>query len=706
MSTHYWVRADRGADCERLAATLDRSPVLAKVDAHRRLRGPYTAAGSLLRLIGADALRKCPELGPRHRIELQQSTPELRGMVPPMEFDISKPVKDQTRYQARLHTFRLSHGIVEFVDAYLQALGGARTLIVTNAHEADPTDREFLAVLLRRIDPARLTVVVCTDRADLLDPPGPAPASLVQALAKYATTVDGPPTALNGSDGAVESDPGELARKYVDSDGTSDDPRLRLAYEQLPLAHRARLHDERAATLATLDEPSLLLGAVPYHLERGGNPAGAGVKALRHAQQYCRLLGFYHTAADFGLRGRVLVDPASEWELWWRFTADMVVSLASAGRAAEAEKYVEEVRQKTTDPTVQMHLAYELGMLYTRHFEDDRRDHDKARGFLNLAISISSLLEDPRARVYHSVFNKNGLALVEVRQGRLAEAVRLVTEGMARMDRELAPDDYRPHRIGLRYNRAQVYGMIGRLDDALTDYTAVIEVDHFFPDHYFNRGNILRRMGRAVEAVADYTSALGISPPFHEAYYNRADARLELGDIAGALGDFSRVLDLDPANTDARLNRASILCELGDTDAALRDVLAGLDDEPANPLLLTLHGRLLAERGDHAASRAALTAALGTDGNLAEAWALLGELDYQSGDLASAANHFDKAVALGGTVEMLFNRAVVYQAARRFPEAVADYDAVLAMSDDEEAKSNRDHCRRLIEQQELVAESS
>jgi len=58
-------------------------------------------------------------------------------------------------------------------------------------------------------------------------------------------------------------------------------------------------------------------------------------------------------------------------------------------------------------------------------------------------------------RVYHTVFNQNGLALVEVRQGRPEQAVRLVTEGM-------------------------VYGIIGRLDDALADYSAVIDVDQFW----------------------------------------------------------------------------------------------------------------------------------------------------------------------------------------------------------------------------------
>jgi len=706
VSSHFWVRADRAADRERLLAELRLPPVLAVVDAHRRLRGPYTAAGTVLRLIGPDALRRRPELGPRHHVVIQQTTPELRVAVPDMGFDIASMVEHQTRFLARIHTLRLSHGLCDFIQGYLAALEEPRTLVVSNLQHADPTDLEFMAVLLRRMDPARLTVVACTGAGEVADPPGPIPVSIGAALAAYATPVAAA-APDSGDTGEPEPDldgaeVAELARRFVVSDGISDDQWLVAAYHRLPPAQRAALHDERAAALTALGEPSLLLGAVPYHAEHGSDPAGAGARAVRQAQQQCRLFGFYHAAAELGLRGRRLVDRDTDWERWWKFTSDTIVCLSSAGRADETAALIEEVRQLSQSPTIQMHLAYETAMLYARHYDDAKRDFGLARGWLNLAISISTVLDDSRERTYHTVFNRNGLALVEVRQGRFDEAIRLVTEGMERMDRELEPGDFHQHRIGLRYNRAQVYVMVGRYEEALSELSAVMEVDEFFPDHYFNRGNVLRKLGRTADAVVDYTRALEISPPFHEAYYNRAACLVELGDLDGALADYGRVVELDPDNADARLNKASVLRELGDPEAALREVAGGLDVRPDHAHLLALRGQLLADLGQEEAARAALLAAVGNDPSLAEAWAVLGELQFEAGALDVAAEAFDRAVELGGTPEMRFNRAVVHQAAGRFAAALADYDAVLAVIDDPDARSGRDECLRAAGQPTLA----
>src|SRR5215213_757171 len=155
MRNHYWIRADRSRDRERIRAGLELPPVLAVVDAHARLRGPYTAAGSLLRLIAPQALVLRPELAARHRVELGETTPELNLAVPAAERTLDSIVasRERTRYQARLHTLRLSNGLVEFVRDHLAALGRPHTLVLENVHHADYTDHEFIAVLLRRVSP-------------------------------------------------------------------------------------------------------------------------------------------------------------------------------------------------------------------------------------------------------------------------------------------------------------------------------------------------------------------------------------------------------------------------------------------------------------------------------------------------------------------------------------------------------------------------
>src|SRR5437762_2026876 len=54
MPQHLWITGGRRADRERAVADLRLpAPLLPAVDAHRRLRGPYTAAGAVVRpLVG------------------------------------------------------------------------------------------------------------------------------------------------------------------------------------------------------------------------------------------------------------------------------------------------------------------------------------------------------------------------------------------------------------------------------------------------------------------------------------------------------------------------------------------------------------------------------------------------------------------------------------------------------------------------------
>jgi tetratricopeptide (TPR) repeat protein len=698
MSRHYRIRAARRSDRARIVEGLDLPPVLAVVDAHRRLRGPYTAAGALLRSIADDALSRCPELGVAHSIEIATCAPELADAVPPRwtSLEWTAAEGERTRFYSRLHTLNIANGVAQLLRDYLQALGtGPRTLVVENIHVADPTDQELVAVLLRRSDLRQLALVVGTGVEAIPDPPGPVAISLERCLNAHAAVIDAPSLSAPERDGCEDPAADPLARSYVESDGSSDEPRLLLAYESLSAAERAALHDERHAALVAAGQPSLRLGAIPYHAERGSDPRSVGVAAVKEALRECRSVGLYQAAVDLGLRGRAIVDPASQRDLWWHFTEAAATSLASLGRAAEAESLYTEARAATQDPAMHMELAYGMAMLYARHYPEDRRDYQQARAWMNLSLAISTMFEDPKLRAFRTVFSGNGLALVEVRQRNPDEALRLLEDGMARLDAELGPHEHRLHRVVLRYNRAQVFAMTGRLDEALEDYSAVLDTDPDFPEHHFNVGNILRQLGRNEDAIAAYERALRRSPPFPEAYYNRGDARLELGDLRGALDDFQYTIELDPERVDAHINLAAVLCELGDGEGAHRAIEAGLAVAPRHARLQCTQARLLAEEGHTDRAQLVLSEALEQDDGLAEAWALRGQLAFQADDLIGAAGALDHAVALADRPAIRFNRAVVLHAAGRYADAASDYEAVLATTTDPDAEQRLTDCLRM-----------
>ncbi|MFE7560250.1 tetratricopeptide repeat protein [Kitasatospora sp. NPDC057500] len=706
---HHWVRAARRVARAEALDGLGLPPVLAVVNADRRLRGPYTAVGSILRAIVPDVLARCPEAVTGHDIELLSTTPELRDLVPATRETLTSLAvpKERTRFYSALRTLRIAHGLVEFLEAYLRAAGeGPRALVVEDAHRADPTDGEFLAVLLRRIDPGLLTVVVTTGTEALERTDGPGRETLPDALAAHCVPLDVPAAEPAEAESPQAGPPGTaapdaaLGRAHIASDGTGDDPAALAGYLALPADERARLHDLRRAELETAGESSLRLGAIAWHAEHGSDPSGVGADVLRHALDHCMDLGYYHAVVDLGERGRRLVTHESHPTHWWAFTTKMTTSFAALGLADRALPLYDEARTLSTSPEVHMQAAYATAMLHTRHFEAGRRDHGLARAWVNQAIAFARWHPDPKEREARVVFNRNGLALIEIHQGRPQAALELLDRCIAQLDETLEPHEHALHRSVLRYNRAQVYAALGRYAEAVADYTAVIECDPNYAEYHFDRGMIWRDLGEPERALADYDRAVRLSPPFPEAYFNRADVLAELGDTEAAVADFGYVLQLDPEFDDARINRASLLFEAGEYEAAGADVRAGLARTPGDARLLCLQGQLLAAEEDPGAAADAYAAALAAEPEYAQAWALLGELRYQQGDLDGAGRNLTRAVELSADPGLRFNLAVVHHDAGRYGEAVRLLDEVVDSTEDVDARLQRARCLLGLERAE------
>jgi tetratricopeptide (TPR) repeat protein len=634
-----------------------------------------------------------PELVSVHDIEVLSAAPELRDSVPASRETLTSLAVpgERTRFYSRLRTRRIAHGIAELLREYLTD-GQRCMLAIENVQYADPTDTELIAIMLRRIDPSALTLVVCTgampEGEELSD------AELSDALRGYAERCTAPADALARPAHPADAEDEILATAYVATDCTSNDPVLISAYERTGQATRARLHDARANELAARGERSLLLGAIPFHREHGNDPSGAGAEALRIALDHCIDMGFYDSAVDFGRRGRAVVDWSAQETLWWVFTDRTTTALAALSRAAEAEELYDEARAVSTSPAVHMHSAYATAMLYTRHHGPEHRDQRMAMARINESIAIASLLADPAKRAFQTVFAQNGRALIHLHMGDAHEALRLVTAGLARLNSELAAEEHRLHRSVLLYNRAQVLAAVGRLDEAMADYSAVIDADPNYAEYYLDRGNILRRLGRDRDALADYDKAIRLSPPFPEVYYNRADTLVSLSDFEGGLAGFDYVLELDPGYLDAYVNRAGVRAALDDLAGARQDALAGLALDPGNAHLRCVLGQVYAAEGRVRKARAEFDKAIARDPALQVAWSGRAVLAYQEGDAAAAVADLDRSLDLGEDAALRYNRAMAHRALGRVSEALADLEAASAL---DPADEDIARCRRELE---------
>jgi tetratricopeptide (TPR) repeat protein len=651
------------------------------VDCHARLRGIYTGTNTLMRGLVPLVNERDPALVRAHATEILYLAPELDSVIDPAAF---RPIPTEVyrehqrvliRAYSTVRPLLLAHGIVNF----LKELQGFPHLNVyfENVHEADELDRQFLAIALRRIDPALLTIGI---------------GSTTPLLVEHTTRSTAPTTEIAPSD-----DP---ARAYVESDGTTDHPAEIAAYESTELAQRQRWHDERAEFLEQRDDYGSRLGAIPYHRAHGRFARTLGAAAYARATEYLTDVGYYEAAIRIGDLGRALIDRETQFREHRSLFVEQDVPLLMSRRTEQALAVYEEQRAFTADPLVQVHAAYGMAMLYARFYPPDRRDYAKARGWINTALALARTLPQVELRAHLTAFEQNGLALVEFRLGRFAEAIRVETEAMTLLDDQPGPHRYEVflRRALLSFNRAQVYAVLGRWDEAVADLTTVIDLFPEEADGYLERANAHRKAGRSAEALADYQRAIDRNPP-PEAYYNRAGLLADLGRFDDALADYDTVLDLDPDHVDTLINRASLHYDRADLAAARADIEHGLALAPDNAQLLCTLGLIELAEGDVEAAGNALTGAIEHDPGLVEAWANRAALAYETGDTDAAIADLTQALRLTDDPAIHYNRAIAHQERGNWQQAIDDYTKALRANpaDAEDIRLRRTACRRALD---------
>lgn len=672
---HTWITGATAAD--RRALRPPEATVTART--HRWLRGPYTGVDTVLRALLPDA-RRWPELVEANRVELLYGIPELAELIGPAPDTLaaSAPFEQRTRFYGSTMIRCMSQGVVTFLLGYAGRLADAGEtalcLVFDEVDEAEPTTQEFLALLLRRADPALLRVVV--QSAD-----EPSHAELVESLSRHAEHVHAPALPRAERDGGAE----DLARGFVWSDLTDDDPAARRAYEAADPALRAAWHDARADELAPDADQGTRVGALTLHRERGSDPGGAGREAIVAAQRLCVAAGFSAMVVELGLRGRAVTDPVVHHKDYCDLTMDAANSMIPCGRLPEAETLYHELRRRYTDPKIHMITSYAIAMLYTRFRSP--RDHDTALAWQNNAIALAGLLPDERDRLVYGCFQHNALALIEMHRGNLELGLRLIDRGIASLDAALGDDEWVLHRSQLLYNRARLLSGLRRYDEAHQDFCTLIELDPYYTDYLGERARIARKRGDFAAALADYDLAVAMAPPFPELYYNRGTARLDVGDVDGALTDFAYVLAMEPDDVDTRLARAETYLQLDRPSDARADALAGLELRPGEPRLLCMLGSAAVEEEDWPAAARLLDDALAADPRYPAALVNRAAVRYHLGAPADAVADLTTALdVVGDDPDLLLNRGMAYAAAGEVEQALADWAAALELPDADEAE--------------------
>jgi tetratricopeptide (TPR) repeat protein len=229
-------------------------------------------------------------------------------------------------------------------------------------------------------------------------------------------------------------------------------------------------------------------------------------------------------------------------------------------------------------------------------------------------------------------------------------------------------------------NRGLTYVNKGNLDQALSDYAQAIELDPKNATTYNNRGIAYYTKGNLDQAIADFNKAIDLDSKGAQAYYNRGIAYYTKGNLDQALRDYNKAIDLDPKLAQAYYNRGLAYADQGYLDQALRDYNKAIDLDPKLAQAYNNRGLTYVAKGNLDQALSNFTKALELDPKYAIAYYNRGTAHYTKGNLEQALRDYTTAIDLDPNYSAAYNnRGIAYRQKGNLDQALSDYTKALEL---------------------------
>jgi tetratricopeptide (TPR) repeat protein len=517
---------------------------LIRIDAHRGRRGPYTAAGALVRHVCAEAAGAA--LAADHLLALLAVAPEIAEHVA-----VPRETRDSFRFSREGNpgawNIRIANGVTDFLLAFLERTGSTLFLDVANLAEADPTDRDFIEVLRRRADPQRLTIHESAE-AEATDLRSGAAAFLQAGSALWG-----------GHDVAPGDDEATLLLRAADL-------AMRMAYYDAALEWaafgRANLASARVEDWGKLTRNMLFA-----FLLLGRYPQAEAICAEVWARAPEPAILAHVTYAMAILNAR-LYDPA-------RHDYD-----AAKAWIEQSLDFTDRLPPSETRSVNHAFLMNTMALVEMR-----KGRHAAAFDLLDAGLRLMAAEAPIKYPLECGILLHN--------RARLNIAVKQPERAIDDLSRLLT---FEPSNSEAFFDRGLLKQRTNQIEAALADYEAALKWSAPYWEPHFNRAQVLTALGQRDAALRDYERVLVLNPEHNEsrahAFCLRGLAAMEDGDLAAADARFSLSIDADPKLAHAWAYRATIRFRRGEAEAALRDLdraLALRED----PEILFNRGRVL-----------------------------------------------------------------------------------------------------------------
>jgi tetratricopeptide (TPR) repeat protein len=186
----------------------------------------------------------------------------------------------------------------------------------------------------------------------------------------------------------------------------------------------------------------------------------------------------------------------------------------------------------------------------------------------------------------------------------------------------------------------------GKLDEAISHYTAALRIKPDYADAHNNLGAALADRGKLDEAIAHYAEALRLKPADADAHDNLGVALAEQGKLDEAIAQYTEALRIKPDSPKAQNNWGVALASQGKLDEAIAHYSEALRIKPDYAEAQNNWGGVLASQGKLDEAIAHCTEALRLKPDYAEAHNSLGVALADEGKLDEAIAHFSEALRI------------------------------------------------------------
>ena len=593
--------------------------------------GPWAGLIDLLTQLLPQVQRQAPELLTQHDHELTRILPALRRSLPvryPSLTDIA-PQQEQIRNYPADRAFRIIHGIIDFLTAWFERSHSTRWIIACDRYDySGGLVRIFFTELLRRRGvQLNLSLIIAIE-----------PDADPDVIGKFEPDLIAQVISLNLPSSSASVNPERISAQIHE---------LQQRIDQDPIEQE--IHLSRLIRYLQLDHQ--IEQVLTYQMK------AAGLYARR---------GFYEDSLAYAQSALAQLERCcpEDNEKRWQIDSMLYTCYVALDKPNSAFSVLEAAMKRTNNADDRFRGCFMMAMLYIRELAD--RDIAKAEAYLEQGLAeLTHTSFSEEEKLFHTTFNRNGLALIRYRQGRHQEAVELCQWCYEQINTLIQPDRHRLYRSVLLFNIAQVYDFTGNHTEAIQYFTAAMELDPNYSEYYNSRGNLHFKMDQVDDALNDYKRAVELSGPYPEVWANIGQSYRRLGHWTAAIEAYSKALDLQPRQFSILVARAQVLEMLEQPDAALVDYSAAIALNPSQALVL--------------ANRASLY--------------------YGIGQVSDALKDLDQAIACAPEIADLYqNRAVALVDLGRFEAAVQDLRTYLQLCPDAQ-----DHAE--VEQQMLALRS-